>query len=172
MAIAVSLDFETADNGPDSACAIGMVRIEDARITDTLYRLIRPPRRRMLYTWVHGLSWEDVRDAPFFADVWPDLRAFMQDASHLVAHNAGFDRRVLQGCCAAAGLAPPALPFLCTLKGSRRALHLPSHKLSDVCAHFAIDLTHHHAESDARAAAEILLRLRDLGLSDDLMRLR
>jgi DNA polymerase-3 subunit epsilon len=172
MAIAVSLDFETADNGADSACAIGMVRIVDETITDALYSLIRPPRRRMLYTWVHGLCWNDVKDAPSFAEVWPSLRDFMQDAEHLVAHNASFDRRVLHGCCAAAGLTPPALPFLCTLKGSRRALHLSSHKLNDVCAHFAIDLNHHHADSDARAAAEILLRLRDLGLDDERMRLR
>ena len=172
MPISVSLDFETADNGADSACAIGMARIEDGEVTDGLYSLIRPPRQRMLYTWVHGLTWNDVKTAPSFAEVWPSMLDFIQGADHLVAHNAGFDRRVLQGCCIAAGLTPPDLPFLCTLKGSRKALRLASHKLSAVCAHFDIELNHHHAESDALAAARILLRLRDLGLSDDVMKLK
>jgi DNA polymerase-3 subunit epsilon len=126
----------------------------------------------MLYTWVHGLHWNDVKDAPSFAEAWSSLLDFMQGADHLAAHNAGFDRRVLQACCAAAGLTLSGLPFLCTLKGSRRILRLPSHKLSDVCAHFNITLSHHHAGSDARAAAEILLRLRAMGLSDELMRLQ
>ena len=172
MAISIALDFETADNGPDSACAIGMARIEHDHVTDVFYSLIRPPRQRMLYTWVHGLTWNDVKAAPVFADIWPSLHAFMQGADHLVAHNAGFDRRVLFGCCAAADLPAPTQPFLCTLKGARKALHLPSHKLNAVCEHFDIELQHHHAESDAIAAAHILLRLRALGLGDDVMRLK
>ena len=54
----------------------------------------------------------------------------------------------------------------------RKALRLASHKLSAVCAHFDIELNHHHAESDALAAARILLRLREIGLSDDVMKLK
>ena len=43
----VALDFETADKYADSACALGMVRLEGGRVADTWYRLIRPPRSRV-----------------------------------------------------------------------------------------------------------------------------
>lgn len=169
MSVTICMDFETADNGADSACAIGMARIEDNRINDVFYSLIRPPRTRMLYTWVHGLTWNDVKDAPDFAALWPEVCTFMTGADHFAAHNAAFDRGVLRACCAASGLSTPAPPFLCTLKGARKALQLPSHKLNVVCEYFDIKLDHHHAGSDATAAANILLRLRALGLDDTLM---
>ena len=172
MPVTISLDFETADNGADSACAIGMARIENGRVTGDYYNLIRPPRQQMLYTWVHGLRWNDVKDAPTFAEVWPEMAAFMEDADTLLAHNAGFDRRVLSACCLAAGVTAPTTPFLCTLKGSRKALKLPSHKLSSLCEHFCIELQHHHAKSDALATAHILLHLRALGIDDNAMRLK
>ena len=42
----VAIDFETADPGADSACAIGVVRVRDGRIAERIARLIRPPRQR------------------------------------------------------------------------------------------------------------------------------
>jgi|GEM_PF-70629 Predicted phosphatase homologous to the C-terminal domain of histone macroH2A1 len=171
MSVTVSLDFETADNGADSACAIGMAKVADGRIIDVFYSLIRPPRQRMLYTWVHGLRWEDVKNAPTFADLWPAISNFMAGAEYLLAHNAGFDRRILYACCQAAGVTEPAPPFLCTLKGSRKVLRLPSHKLNALSSYFNIELQHHHAQSDAVAAAAIWLRLLDLGVDATAMRL-
>ena len=44
--VVVALDFETADNGADAACALGMARVRGSRVEDVFYRLIRPPRRR------------------------------------------------------------------------------------------------------------------------------
>lgn len=65
----------------------------------------------------------------------------------------------------------PQLPFLCTLKGARRSLPLASRALDSVCGYFGIPLDHHHAGSDARACAEIYLRLRGLGVTDGQMKL-
>lgn len=65
----------------------------------------------------------------------------------------------------------PEAPFLCTLKGSRRSLPLPSKKLNLVCEYFGIALNHHNAASDAQACAEVYLRLRGLGVTDAQMRL-
>ena len=57
----VALDFETADYQPDSACAVGLAKVRGGEVVDTLYSLIRPPRRRILFTWVHGITWKDVQ---------------------------------------------------------------------------------------------------------------
>lgn len=156
----VALDFETADYYPDSACAVGLAKVRDNEVVDTLYSLLRPPRRRMFFTYIHGITWNDVCDSPTFVEFWPQIADFIRDATCLVAHNASFDRRVLEACCQAGGIASPELPFLCTLQKSRKLLSLPSNKLDDVCRHYGIVLNHHHAGSDAVGAARILIALR------------
>lgn len=167
----VAIDFETAGYSGNSACAVGLARIENGRLAGSFHQLLRPPSSRVLFTEIHGLTWAMLKDAPTFAEMWPECRAFLQGAQYLLAHNAPFDRRVLQASCQAAGLPAPEQPFLCTLRGSRRSLPLPSKKLNRVCEYFGIALTHHHAASDAAACAEIYLRLRALGVTDEQMRL-
>lgn len=104
----VALDFETSGYAAHSACAVGLCRIEDGAVTDSFYSLIRPPSSRVLFTHVHGLTWPMLKDAPTFTEVWPQLAAFMEGSRAILAHNAGFDRRVLarilsgSGPCAAA----------------------------------------------------------------------
>lgn len=143
----------------DSACAVGLAKVRGGEVVDTLYSLIRPPRRRVLFTWVHGITWKDVQDSPTFLEFWPQMASFLQGVTHVVAHNAPFDRRVLEACCQSNGIAFPDLPFVCTLRESRRKLKLPSHKLDAVCRYCGIPLDHHHAGSDAIAAARILIYL-------------
>ncbi|MDD4701867.1 MAG: 3'-5' exonuclease [Desulfovibrio sp.] len=167
----VAIDFETSGNAAHSACAVGLARIEEGRVVDMYYSLIRPPSSRVMYTDIHGLTWSMLKDAPSFAEVWPQMEAFMAGADALLAHNASFDRRVLQACCREVGADAPRCHFLCTLKGARRSLPLPSKKLNCVCEHFGISLEHHHAGSDASACAQVYLHLRALGVTDSQMRL-
>ena len=157
--VAVAIDFETADNGADGACALGMARIFLGGIEETFYTLIRPPRNRVYYTHIHGLTWDMLRDAPKFTQIWPQIDAFIAGSDYLVAHNATFDRGVLYGCCVANGITPPSQPFLCTVLGARKGLNLPHNRLNNVCDHLGISLQHHNAESDAIAAARIFLHL-------------
>lgn len=152
-----AIDFETADNGRDSACAVGLVRVEDEKIIRTDYRLIRPPRENMLFTYIHGITWEEVENEPLFAEIWPGLADFFEGIDFITAHNAPFDKGVLNACCAAAGLEPPALPFVCTVKLSKKELGINPAKLSHVCHHLSIPLNHHNALSDAEACAKIMI---------------
>ncbi len=155
----LALDFETADHGRDSACAIGLVRVEARRIVAREHRLIRPPRRSFAFTGIHGIAWSNVAQAPTFAAVWRSLAPLLTGADFFVAHNASFDRSVLRACCDAAGLAPPALPFHCTMKLAREHWQLRPTTLPDVCRHLRIPLRHHDALSDAEACARIMLAL-------------
>src|SRR5205085_9653487 len=45
----VAIDFETADHGRDSACAVALVRVERGRIVRRETRRIRPPRSRFFF---------------------------------------------------------------------------------------------------------------------------
>jgi DNA polymerase III subunit epsilon len=156
----VAIDFETADYGADSACAVGIVRVEGWTVVARESRLIRPPRRYIRFTYLHGITWAHVEGAPIFADVWPQLCPLLDGAKYFVAHNAGFDRGVLDTCCVAARLEPPRLPFVCSMREARRKWGIRPTKLPDVCRHLGLTLKHHDALSDAEAAARIMIAAR------------
>ena len=153
----VAIDFETANHRPDSACAVALVRVEDFAIVRRESRLIRPPSPDFAYTHIHGITWSTVADQPTFAELWPELSPMLSGAKFLVAHNATFDRQVLEACCRSARLRAPRLPFRCTLQVARHQLGIWPSSLSNVCARLGIPLRHHDPASDAEACARILL---------------
>lgn len=160
----VAIDFETATSRADSACAIGLVRVVDGSIEHRTACLLRPPRREFTFTHIHGIAWRDVTAAPTFAEVWPELRALLDGARFLAAHNARFDRAVLEACCLRAGLRVPALPFRCTVQLARRVWGLSPTTLPAVCLKLGIPLRHHDAGSDAEACARVVLAAAQEGL--------
>jgi DNA polymerase-3 subunit epsilon len=158
-----AIDFETANNARDSACAVGVVIVERGRIVDRLLELICPPSREFLFTHIHGLSWDDVKGAQRFDAVWADLARELTGMEFLAAHNAPFDKGVLGACCATYGLAAPTLPFVCTVRLARAQWAIRPTRLPDVCNHLGIDLRHHQADSDAEACARIVMAAQDGG---------
>jgi DNA polymerase-3 subunit epsilon len=160
MSSFVALDFETADSGHDSACAIGVVRVERGRITARIQRLIRPPRQVFKFTHIHGITWKKVAAEPRFSVVWRDLVPLLDGVEFIAAHNASFDRSVLNACCAAAGLTPPPAHFQCTVKLARERWQIYPTTLPDVCTRLGLPLDHHDALSDAEACARIVLAAR------------
>jgi DNA polymerase-3 subunit epsilon len=154
----VAIDFETADYAADSACALGIVSIENGKIARRGYRLIRPPRKQFVFSYIHGISWEDVRREKPFIEVWDYFRDVWDGADYFVAHNAPFDRKVLSTCCLAAGRQPPPSPFICTVRVARSHWNFRPANLPSVCTRLGISLKHHDAASDAIACASIIVR--------------
>jgi len=153
-----ALDFETATRSGASACALGVVVVEDGEERYRQAWLIRPPYNA--YHWsnvrVHGITPEMTEGAPEFPEVWGEAMSMMGDLT-MVAHNASFDMGVIRGCCAAYELIPPSSRYLCTVQMARRTWRdLPNHKLPTVAAHVGATLTHHDALSDAAACSSIL----------------
>jgi DNA polymerase-3 subunit epsilon len=152
-----ALDFETADYGRDSACALSIVIVEDDTVRDTWTRLIRPPRHEFVFTYLHGIAWAQVKNQPSFGELWQEAAQKLSGLDFIAAHNAAFDRSVLQACCDASGVQPLRKPFVCTVKVARAVWQLRPATLADVCRHLSIPLNHHNAESDALACARILI---------------
>jgi DNA polymerase III subunit epsilon len=159
----LAIDFETANYSPSSACQIGVVRIEDWRIVDSKAWLIRPPSDDFVFTYLHGISWDDVGDQPQWAGLWPELLPWFEGVDYLAAHNAPFDRGVLRATCAEQGIIAPQTPFLDTVSVARQVWKIFPTKLNLVCQKLGIELQHHEALSDARACAQILIRARAEG---------
>lgn len=151
-----AIDFETASYARTSACAVGLARVERGRIVGRAYHLIRPPSRRFVFSYLHGITWAMVSARPTFAELWPRLARYFEGATFLAAHNAPFDASVLAATCAHYGLAAPTLPFTCTLRVARSWGLRPAN-LRATADYLGIPLTHHHAGSDAEACARIVL---------------
>lgn len=165
----VAIDFETANERRDSACAVGLAWIEGGRVVRRESRLIRPPQMRFSpgNIRIHGILPADVRDAPSFPEVFaefaPDLGGRL-----LLAHNAGFDMGVLAASLTAWGEPVPEMMGHCTLQIARRIFPDPAgHGLAKVAARLGIRFEHHDAGEDAYACAEIALAaLRETGATD------
>ena len=155
--IFVALDFETANRSRDSACAVSVVRVEDGHIVNTYTKLIRPPVLDFEFTYIHGISARDVKNAPTYKEIHQEILEQMSGAEFIAAHNASFDLSVMNAVCRRWNLTPPSLPWQCTVKISRSKWNIYPTKLPDVCNHLAIPLKHHDATSDATACARIVL---------------
>ncbi len=160
-----ALDFETANPYRDSACALAVVVATRTRILRRGYWLIRPPTSYFTFTYIHGITWEDVRDEPTFEQCWPEIQGFLEGVDFLAAHNAPFDRSVLHACCARYGLPRVETPFVCTVQLSRQLWDIRPTRLPDVCGYLDIPLDHHRAESDAEACARIVMAAVEAGWS-------
>jgi DNA polymerase-3 subunit epsilon len=163
----IALDFETANPAPGNACQLGLAWIADNRVVRVEERYIRPRDMRFTFTWVHGITAEDVREAPEFPHVLEEFHDEL-DGALVLAHNAGFDAGVMTGCARAYRLRQPQMTFLCTLQIARQIWpELPSKALKNVARHLGIAFTHHNAAEDARACAEIAIAAaQEMGLSD------
>ena len=161
----VAIDFETANDNRDSACSVGLVVGRDGKIEVSQSFLIRPPTPEFRFTPVHGLSWEDVRREPTFGELWPTLAPWIKGAEFVAAHNAPFDRGVLQACCATYGVEAPRKPFVCTVQLARKQWRIHPTTLPDVCRRLRIPLSHHESGSDAEACARIVLAAQAAGWS-------
>ena len=158
-----ALDFETANDSRDSACAIAIVKVIDGRIAGKFHRLIRPPQREFIYTHLHGITWNHVAREQTFGEIWPEAKAAMDGADFVAAHNASFDRGVFHACCQSAGIRPPRLRFVCTVDLARQCWKIYPTKLNLVCRRLGIELEHHEPLSDAMACAEIVLQAQKTG---------
>lgn len=110
---------------------------------------------------MHGLTLEDVADAPEFPDVWSQVEPLIEGLP-LVAHNCQFDESCLRAVFEKYVMDYPEYEFYCTCRASRRKLKgvLPNHQLHTVAAYCGYDLTkHHNALADADACAAIALEL-------------
>jgi len=155
----LALDFETANERRDSACAVGLAWIADGRVIRRESHLIRPPEMRFApgNIRVHGILPANVADKPGFGAV---MAPYLDDLARglILAHNASFDIGVLRAGLARAGLPVPDLSYLCTVQVARRVFPAPEGcGLGKVARRLGIRFEHHDAGEDAYACAEIAL---------------
>ena len=145
-----AIDFETAHSKRFSICQVGLVRVEQGKITLEINELIQPPNN---YYWtnfieIHGISPKDTANSPTFDKLWNKIEPFITNQI-VVAHNGmAFDFPVLQQTLEYYGMTAPKYEKRCTYR-------LFGVNLASLCKKHCIPLNHHDALSDAKACAEL-----------------
>ncbi len=108
---------------------------------------------------VHGISLEDLVDAPPFADLCEELRALFADADILVGYNLRFDIDMLQGEYLRLGLPPLDLADKLIVDPFRLWQMCEPRSLMDAHRRFVGDEfdAAHSAEADVAATGRVLL---------------
>ena len=159
MARYVVFDVETPNRDNNRMSAIGITVVEDGNIVHEFYSLVNPETSFDYFNIrLTGIDESLVLDAPTFPQIWEQIVPLME-SGYLVAHNAVFDLGVLKCCLQDYGIEwKPYVRYLCTVQMGRKLLPDIKHNLNVLCDYYGIGLNHHHADSDSRACAEILLR--------------
>lgn len=166
----IVLDTETTGLEPSQGhriIEIGCVELVNRRITERRFHQYLNPEREVDTgaVEVHGMTLEDLREKPRFAEVATDLIEFLRGAE-LVIHNAPFDVGFLDAEFALLGDAWGSTADFCTVFDTlelAREMH-PGQRnsLDALCRRYEIDNQHrelHGALLDAELLAEVYLTM-------------
>lgn len=155
-----AIDFETANPQRNSACSIGIAIADDDGSITCHHFYIRPEPCYFggIQMGIHGITPNDVANAPTLPELWPQIWPLI-DGALVIAHNAPFDMSVLRASLAGQG-GDFSFSYIDTCAMAKDMLPmLSNHKLNNLCDYFNIELDHHRADSDARATLELFFRL-------------
>ncbi len=151
------LDCETTGlhPGADRIVEIAVVRKDPGQASRLVLDTLVNPHRPVGATEIHGITDDDVRDAPDFVAITGEVTRALGDCV-LTAYNIYFDMRFLGDELERAGIRQE-LPHVC-LMYMRPMLGLGSRRpLKDACAEHGIPHDHlHFASADALAGAQLM----------------
>ncbi|HEV2915666.1 MAG TPA: 3'-5' exonuclease [Pyrinomonadaceae bacterium] len=162
---ALIVDTETVGAGPTvEIIEIAFGNTEGEIVYESLvqpvFNALPPPSKH------HRFSREELRDAPLWKDIWPQVSALI-DGRLLVAYNAAFDRRAFAAECSRYHQSSTERGWRCAMQlvkktvGCRR-----SPTLSEACAFYGLEGGNHRAARDVQATCQLLKALAALeGLS-------
>lgn len=157
------LDFETTGLSPKSGARvveIGVVRVEPGKQPEIAFDTLVNPEGPVYATEIHGITNDDVADAPTFRDVAGSIVDAL-DGAVVLAYNSSFDMGFLRAELSRAArdkcdaCAPPhlCLMWLRPLLGlGQRA------SLFATCQAFGLPVATHTAADDATVSAHLWLR--------------
>lgn len=165
----IVLDTETTGLAADQGhriIEIGCLELINRRLTGRTLHLYLNPERPIdeAATEVHGMTWDDLRDKPRFADVVDRVLAFVDDAQVLI-HNAAFDVAFLDAELARTGrgrFRDSCREVVDTLLMARELHPGKRNSLDALCDRYGISNAHrtlHGALLDSELLAEVYLAM-------------
>ena len=160
------VDVETtgrANEGTDRMIEVAAVIVRDGKIAESYSSLVNPGRPvPPVIARLTGITNAMVSTAPPFADIAPTFASHLRNRV-FVAQNAPFDWAFVGSELWRATGETLVAERLCTVRLTRRLLpHLQRRNLDALAAHYGVPIVgRHRALGDARATAEVFVRLLD-----------
>jgi len=160
----IALDFETANEKRGSIIQVGLAKYRDNELVGTHSVFVTPPPGMRYFlpqlSDIHGIAPAQIVGAP----EWPNILERIERVRGnypIVAHNAAFERSVIDRASEAYGIAPPPFQYLCTMKLAKVSFpDEPNHKLGDLSRRLGLpEFEHHNAGADAEACARLLFEI-------------
>ena len=155
----VALAFALANQEKLSACSLGISIYEDGVFVDNYAFLLLPPinYRHFSQTYLHGISYEDVKDEKEFNDIYDKLEVIFKDAL-LISHNIKYQIDILNALCDYYGLDHFKNKYFDTVALMRLIYpSLDNHRLSTINEYLELDLELKTAKDIAEASLSILI---------------
>ena len=153
------IDFETTGLSAkrDRIVEVAVARVDaEGRIEDEFATLINPDGSDVGPTFIHGITNAQVKSAPTFGEVAPELLSRLSGAV-VVAHNATFEEAFLAAELRRAKISVTQIPALCTLWLGRQTFATPNYKLGTLARAAGVPLVDKHAAlGDVRAVSALL----------------
>ncbi len=154
----VVLDVETTGLSPDQhrVIELALITVQDGNILETWSSRFNP-EGPVGKTEIHGITEEDVEDAPKFHEIADEVIARITSTA-LIAHNARFDLAFLRSEFEKSDWKVPWLSSICTLEASHYYQpYLSRRRLRDCCEDIGINIENaHSASGDALATAKLI----------------
>lgn len=159
----IAIDFETANEQRISACALGIVFVQNNSIVHSEKFLIKPPKNQAFNTRninIHGISPLDVENEPTFDYYWHNILSEYFKRNLIVFHNASMDLSVLRQLLEHYGIEDFSIMYIDTMNLASY-LNLPK-KLTELAEYFNIEVVdHHNPEEDAILCAKVFSHLKE-----------
>lgn len=152
---ALIIDTETVGAGPTvEIIEIAFGDIEGEIVYETLVQPVfnaLPPLSKH-----HRFSRAELKEAPFWKDIWPQVSAIMEGRL-LVAYNAAFDRRALAAECSRYHQSSTERGWRCAMQLVKKQVGTKrSPTLSEACAFYGLEGGNHRAGRDVQATCQLL----------------
>lgn len=156
-------DIEVLNEDPSSVCSIGIVVLEDKKIVQEYYSLIRPKNLSFdKYRYrVHKIKPESLMKERPFKEVYKEIQPFFEHQI-VISHDIQNDMAHLREAMKKNHISYPECKMSCTYVLAHMLLDMEKYNVGDLCDYYDIHLMNaHHALCDAKACAAILVRLLD-----------
>ncbi len=172
----VFFDLETtglyAANG-DAICEVGAFKMRDREIIDTFHSLVNPqkPIPAGAYS-VHGISEEEVSQAPVFSEIIDKFIDFVQD-SVLFAYNAPFDMSFIDAQLKKMHKPLLSIPVIDVLLTARASFKSKKYNLSVIAQNLGINCSQrmHRALTDVSITSQVFFKAVDELKTKDIINL-
>jgi len=155
----VAVDVETANADMSSICQIGIAKYSNATLSNEWSSLINPETHfDNMNISVHGITEEDVKDAPTFPEIFDAIKSFLEN--EVCVCHTHFDRVSIDKTTSKYGLEIQYSKWLDSAKVARRTWEQfarSGYGLANICKHIGYEFEHHDALEDAKAAGKIIL---------------